>query len=391
MADRVGLYCAYAWHGMYIAPNGDMSSCCDQLGVGVNSSTHTIPEAYHSEQFNRIRERLLRGEEVPECEKCWRKERVGLPSSRTNNINMVPRLPMQSQSELETTHISMWDIRDNNLCNMSCRMCGSGCSSMWNQETITHKDNPNYTIRFPMSDSIVTQNNDQEHILQTFRDNLEHCTLVYFAGGEPLINDTHWKILDIILEAGRTDIFLRYNTNLLKTTYRGRDAIDIWEQFDHTPGVSVSIDAIGDRAEYSRTGTVWETIDNNLRRTVKLYPDLQISITPSILTLAGMTETIDYCVGIGIKPNRIFYSNVVYTPKYLCANLLPKSVKQHYLKQLESYDTVGYEQLKAVLDTEGNPLDRNKFVKFTRELDAVRGTDIITAAPELAEYMESWT
>jgi len=246
------------------------------------------------------------------------------------------------------------------------------------------------TIRFPMSDSIVTQNNDQEHILQTFRDNLEHCTLVYFAGGEPLINDTHWKILDIILEAGRTDIFLRYNTNLLKTTYRGRDAIDIWEQFDHTPGVSVSIDAIGDRAEYSRTGTVWETIDNNLRRTVKLYPDLQISITPSILTLAGMTETIDYCVGIGIKPNKIFYSNVVYTPKYLCANLLPKSVKQHYLKQLESYNTVGYEQLKAVLYTEGNPLDRAKFVKFTRELDAVRGTDIITAAPELAEYMDSW-
>ena len=127
-----------------------------------------------------------------------------------------------------------------------------------------------------------------------------------------------------------------------------------------------------------------------MRRTVKLYPDLQISITPSILTLAGMTETIDYCVGIGIKPNKIFYSNVVYTPTYLCANLLPKSVKQHYLKQLESYSIDGYEQLKAVLNTEGTSLDRAKFVKFTRELDAVRNTSIAIGAPELEKYMDSW-
>jgi hypothetical protein len=75
---------------------------------------------------------------------------------------------------------------------------------------------------------------------------------------------------------------------------------------------------------------------------------------------------------------------------YLCANLLPKSVKQHYLKQLESYNIPGYEQLKAVLDTEGNDIDRAKFVTFTRELDAVRNTSIATGAPELEKYMDSW-
>ena len=46
MADHIGLYCSYAWHGIYISPTGDMSSCCDQTVPGVNSSTHTIKQAY---------------------------------------------------------------------------------------------------------------------------------------------------------------------------------------------------------------------------------------------------------------------------------------------------------------------------------------------------------
>ena len=38
---------------------------------------------------------------------------------------------------------------------------------------------------------------------------------VYFAGGEPLINDMHYYILNKLIEHKRFDVTISYNTNLL--------------------------------------------------------------------------------------------------------------------------------------------------------------------------------
>ena len=37
---------------------------------------------------------------------------------------------------------------------------------------------------------------------------------IYFAGGEPLVMQEHYTILEKLIEAGRTDVRLRYNTYL---------------------------------------------------------------------------------------------------------------------------------------------------------------------------------
>ena len=61
------------------------------------------------------------------------------------------------------------------------------------------------------------------------------------------------------------DVHVRYNTNLMKTKYKGMDALDMWEKFTRL-SVAVSVDAVGELAEYARTGTVWKTLENNIKR-----------------------------------------------------------------------------------------------------------------------------
>ena len=384
-------FCLYAWEGIYIAPTGEYSSCCDMTPVGDYTG---IRDFYTSKEMNQLRQQLLEGDEPSACERCWRKERAGLPSSRTNinksKLNVPTAAHLQAASA--APKITMWEIRDNNLCNMACRMCGTFCSSMWNQEVLS---NPDITFRHAIGDSTVLRIPDPKHkdLLKTFSDNIDTVKMLYWAGGEPLINHTHWQILNQLVEAGRTDVQLRYNTNMLKLDYRGQNAIDMWRKFTGHVGVTVSMDCTGDRAEYARHGTRWTTLADNINHLLEYFRGgTHVSITSSIYTIDALPDTLKWLHSQGVE--RIIYSNVLYTPEYLCVDILPVEVKQDILTRLAPYQNAddGYNQIKYML--ERTPVDveqrRADFVEYTQQIDASRDQSVHTACPELSEYMHTW-
>lgn len=381
-------FCLYAWEGIYISPTGDYSSCCDMEPVG---KFDTIDQFTNSKQMQNIRQSLLNNEMPSACERCWRKERAGLPSSRTN-INSS-KLNTTTYNDSDCGSIVLWDIRDNNLCNMSCRMCGAYCSSMWNQEILNNPD----IERQPTSPTTVLRVNDSKHtdIIDTFKRNIDDVKLLYWAGGEPLINDTHWQVLQMLQDAGRHDVQLRYNTNMLKLDYKGRNAVDEWKKFTGHVGVTVSLDCIGKRAEYARNGTKWDTLERNIDYLLEHFKDnTHVSITTSIYTIADLTSTLDWIHSKGI--DKIFFNNVLYTPEYLCIDLLPADVKQQYVEQLEPYNNqdMGYNQVVHMLTRPVNAdkinYNRKQFVKFTNTLDKSRQQSVAQSCPELAQYMKEW-
>ena len=385
-------FCLYAWEGIYINPKGQYSSCCDMAPVGKFDS---IRDFVNSEEMKSLRKKLLNNEQPKVCERCWRKENVGLPSSRTNVNSSSLNNKHHTHTTEETNTIVLWDIRDTNLCNMACRMCGSFCSSMWNQEV---KKNPELQQFNPVLDAKnvlkVTEPKQQE-IIDTFRNNIKDVKLVYWAGGEPLINDTHWTILQMLLDNHRADVQLRYNTNMLKLDYKGRDAIEEWKKFTGWVGVTVSLDCIGPRAEYARHGTKWDVLEKNIDRLLKDFREnTQVSLTTSIYTIDNLTQTLDWLKRKGVS--NVVYSNVLYTPEYLCIDLLPTEVKQRYIEQLKPYDNQdhGYNQVVHMLsrpvDVELQSKLRSQFVNYTNKLDHTRNQDIGSSCPELLHYMESW-
>ena len=106
--------CVLATSGIHVRPDGDITMCCDQSSLGLNANNIGLFEAFNSEKFKQVRKNLQNDIQDPSCNTCWYMENKGLASSRTRFSSM----------HTDSNHLSHWDIRDDNLCNMSCRMCG---------------------------------------------------------------------------------------------------------------------------------------------------------------------------------------------------------------------------------------------------------------------------
>ena len=88
------------------------------------------------------------------------------------------------------------DIRFSNLCNMKCRTCGSGYSSQWEIEDAKE----GFKFNDPKNEVDVSR------IQQDLYDQIPNLQRAYFAGGEPLITEDHYELLEEMIRQGRTDI-----------------------------------------------------------------------------------------------------------------------------------------------------------------------------------------
>ena len=65
---------------------------------------------------------------------------------------------------------------------------------------------------------------------------LQHISI---SGGEPLVADSHIKLMNFLLENDLVNVNLGYSTNLSNLYYKGFDCIVAWEQFK-----SVNLEAV---------------------------------------------------------------------------------------------------------------------------------------------------
>jgi sulfatase maturation enzyme AslB (radical SAM superfamily) len=108
---------------------------------------------------------------------------------------------------------------------------------------------------------------------------LSQCKIVYFAGGEPLMNPQHYEVLRKLIDQ-QVRPTLIYSSNLTVTGYKDQKVADLWQHFD-VIRLHASIDAVGKYAEIVRSGTDWSTIEANLAWAQKL-PNVALTISPVI-------------------------------------------------------------------------------------------------------------
>jgi sulfatase maturation enzyme AslB (radical SAM superfamily) len=162
-----------------------------------------------------IRKEMLEGERPNLCERCFLIEDSGLLSPRnTHNYFFDNEIPdLIKETNPETGHndkfvLKYWDFRWSNICNFKCRMCGAFSSSKWYEDETalygTKMDN----------NGLLNYNSDSKEDIFKYVDRfINDVEEIYFAGGEPLIMDEHYIILEKLIAAGRTNVRIRYNTN----------------------------------------------------------------------------------------------------------------------------------------------------------------------------------
>ena len=388
-------------------PLGNITSCCLQSPDSQHNPSiqiHGIDDVRRSDYWNQIRKDLLDGVQHPSCNFCWKLENQGIQSHReirnqqfSSRLNAPGFLDINADGTLAPhSPVRLWDVRDTNICNMKCVICGPSHSSLWNEESLKY-----HSVYAPVGhntqQSAVISVNDisRDDVLAVVKENIRHVSGFYFAGGEPLISRMHWDILQTLVDDELFQTDLAYNTNMSKLTWQGKDAIDYWKKFRHV-NVCASIDAVGARAEYVRYGTNWATIDSNIRTLLSMLPKvISISISTSVFSLGGLKSTLDWTKDLGIEDqSKIYKNNVVYTPLWANIKILTRDLKaqlwEKVYKDLES-DPRAYHSLEKELfdelDDETLTLTRKKFKKNVITLDEIRKTDIKTVCPELVAFI----
>ena len=88
-----------------------------------------------------------------------------------------------------------------------------------------------------------------------------------FYGGEPLLIERHYDILEKLVESGRSkEMTLLYNTNGSVYPDKG---VDIWKHFDRVL-LSFSFDGVGKQFEYIRHPAKWDRALEILQRIIDL-------------------------------------------------------------------------------------------------------------------------
>lgn len=406
--EKSGKMCPLPWVGAMVNPGGTFSSCCvqDYLQTNPHSSlaNHSLQEVRNNDYWKNLRKDLINGIEHPSCKSCWHQEKNNNTSLRQIRLDefkwflgdKLLELEVPEDGSLSDETIYFWDVRQTNLCNMKCVMCGPEYSSLWREEILKH-----YNDEFKLTGNAVIDANQvsKEDFFKDIERGILDVEQFYFAGGEPLISDTHWKILELLIQHNRTDVRLSYNTNLLKTTFKGKNVMDYWRQFDNV-NVGVSIDCIGTRAEYVRFGTNWKTVNDNFVLLNNTLPDsTALNITTNILSVGGLVETIAWAKQFKYKNEEynLLANNLVYSPEYFNIKILPNAIKDHIWKNLspvlsELKDKRSKTAIEAELfnEVDGDHLYnlRSSFYAAVTKLDKIRRTNVKYACPELADWID---
>lgn len=348
-----------------------------------------------------LRTELLNNKKPGSCVKCFEQEDNKITSFRqTANDKFKSHVDdaynnTSDSGVAKEFKLAYWDFRFSNLCNMKCRMCGGHLSSLWNadeKKLYGRASEPNTVVN--------TKDHCLDDLYEVLDQQMENVEEIYFAGGEPLIMDEHYYILEQLIKKNKTHVRLRYNTNLSKLTYKHWDVIELWKKFENVQ-VIASLDAVGARAEYIRKGTVWNTIHQNLLKIIAA--DIMVGVSPTIqiLNIFHLPEFVDYLFDIGISYHELHLNNVLTNPAWYHINTLSDNDKKVITDMLNlhaaSFDDIAIKnkvqsEYNSIISYLSAPLNSKatelafKFMDITTNLDVLRDEEFKTTFPELSNH-----
>jgi sulfatase maturation enzyme AslB (radical SAM superfamily) len=357
-------FCPLPWIHQFIEPNG-IKYCCSS-----NEKIITTPIDFaKSEYINLVKDTIRNGRIPSGCHACVKQEQRGLLNTRTLALRDWPYT-----IDTVPDHIEYLDLRYNNNCNFSCRTCEPAYSTQIARENMLYPElQKYYTSTADSTDVNVID------AIQSFT-NLKR---INFTGGEPLLIKENFVILEHLIAQNRTDVQLLITTN---ASVINTKMIRLFKQFKDVHW-TISLDGVEAVAEYIRHGTVWATVNNNVRQILNLKQSVSINCTVSAYSILDLSNLVKYYLDLkqeyNNQPFEIMFS-VVQFPARLAPTSLPLELKDRALNHLdisislltnilsnpELYlNTLKHLQqnIKSVI------LDTSKeFLQFTNELDQIR-------------------
>lgn len=375
-------FCILPWVHLSTRPDGQMRVCCtanasgvaatkeessgpqigilkDEAGLPSNLNTTDFLTGWNSSYMKNVRKQMLNGEQPASCTKCYKEEAAGHHSKRewetkywSKRLDLESLLVNTLDGEVPP-QLAYIDLRFGTKCQLACVMCSPHDSSGWIKEwqAVHPKLENKNVIQLWQWDNKGSNNGSSYNWHKNnpvFWDQLyqqiPHMKQLYFAGGESLIIDEHYQILEECIKQGyASEMEIRYNSNAVE--WRA-DLFELWSHFK-VVRFHYSVDSIYDMNDYirypskwSRTEEVFHILDtqtsNNVEITVACAVQaLNIYYIPDFLKWK-LTQNFKKINMWPLGAGGINY-HFVYWPPYLNVKSLPNWFKDECARKYEEF------------------------------------------------------
>ena len=227
-------------------------------------------------------------------------------------------------------------------------------------------------------------------VVKEFIDAVETKTIkeIYWCGGEPLMWDIHWNSMQKIIDLEfAKEVYIRYNTNLSRTEFKGIKLFDLLPQF--------------------QDWQVCASIDGNYEQWLKNFKEgLAVATTSRqmrldyTITLLGLLE-FKNMFDLSQELNTEILTKVMFTfsnDEILSPLSLPKELLHTIINEaLEYIEPRATKKQRALIDVLKNLKTRETFTptksgkQRQERIDRIRGQDITKLLAKDERMLEWWT
>ena len=397
------VFCMIPWIHMHAFPDGRAYLCClgnDRHPIG-NFKQDSMATVWNQDAYKTMRKNMLEEKPCKECNKCYEQETSGFVSMRNStNKNFGQHISIVDQTEpdghFDNFKLRYYDIRFSNLCNFTCRTCGGWFSSSWyseEEELYGKRDYP----------KIMFAGRTESDMWEQLEPHIPYLEQIYFAGGEPMMMEEHYRILKELVQREMFDVKLIYNTNFSRLTLKDDNVLDYWRLFNNV-SIGASLDGMNAHGEYIRKGTKWDQIERNREQMLTICPntDFYVSSTVSIYNADHVSDFHRDWVDRGYLKPQDWNINILQGPDRDRIDVLPQRYKQQITAKVQEHiewlrpqdhlqrATSGYEGMLHFMNSKDNSYLIKEFFRVNDVHDQYRKErfeDVFTEYKDLRSYV----
>lgn len=376
--------CVLPWTSLEVDVNGSASPCCLYKGEIGQYKVYkdNLDLIQHSTYMEDLRARFKNGERPEGCTSCWQEEDAGKVSKRMNSYYKMKN-SLNDWTPESKPSLKFIDFKLGNICNLKCRICGSYSSSKWAQEELDYGTNT--VAKENLNSGQWPKKNPA--FFEDIKPVLKDVEYFEFTGGEPMMIENHFRILEHCVEQGYArNQSIHYNTN--GTQLPPMKIFWMWSQFKNVE-IAFSIDDIEAAFEYQRHPADWNTVNNNLkefsmRSTQTGNIDFQICSTINIFNILSLEKLFNWVKNY--KP-KYFHVNTLFAPDCFNIQTLPNELKKiitEKFQHLPPYRSIINFMNIADRHSEEINVERRRRIKRT---DEYRQEKFSIVFPELNNFL----
>lgn len=376
-------FCILPWVHLSTRPDGSMRVCCTanassvgatndkQHGgqVGIlktedgkpnNLNVSDFETAWNSSYMRNVRKQMLAGQKPPSCMKCYKEESAGHNSKRMwetaywkQRVDLDTLLAETDDDGRVPPQLAYIDLRFGTKCQLACVMCSPHDSSGWIKDykkifplvqNQTLKETMQWENKGSYNGSSYNWHKNNPTFWKQFYEQMPNMQQIYFAGGESLIIEEHYEILEYAIKHGHAkNLELRYNSNGVEWR---KDLFDLWKEFKLVR-FHYSVDSIEQMNDYirypskwSRTSEVFHILDRETSDNV----EITVACAVQALNIYYIPDFIKWKLTQNFRKINMWpfgaggiNYHFVYHPPHLNVKVLPKWFKDLCRKKYQEF------------------------------------------------------